>query len=127
MTRRRPTRAQRRFIEAVAQREKLICEETTRGRFSSYIVDASVRAGWVECVSVWMLTPEGRAALKEGRRGKKRYGLATPMTPHRVRLVDECYCNSRRHSVTEHPVPGCLVVKCDCRKLPPLDWDIYDP
>ena len=63
MTRPRLTAAQRRFLEAVAQRERLIREKTTRGRFSSRTVNAAARAGWVDHVPVWMLTPKGRAAL----------------------------------------------------------------
>lgn len=29
----------------------------------------------------------------------------------------ECYCNSHRHTVAEHPVAGCLVPGCECARL----------
>ena len=63
MTRPRLTAAQRRFLEAVAQRERRIREIRARVRFDRRTVHAAEQAGWIEWAQVWVLTPEGRAAL----------------------------------------------------------------
>ena len=39
--------------------------------------------------------------------------------------MTNCYCNSRRHAITDHPVPGCIVDDCSCRAVRggyPPDW-----
>src|SRR5262245_27746933 len=42
------------------------------------------------------------------------------------KLSGECYCNSLRHDRLNHPVTGCIVRDCECRRMIAATRPMFD-